>query len=140
MGNLFLLLQQMYNDVQAGALFSKDCHSCAAVLSPTDLLPHVSAETLESYSERCLSSSKFAAWRSSSNPLTLEINDKPENVSHSVCPPREMLLLQLTVIKMMLARLQSQGIKGGIKQKYLDIVGILLKEANIDSKLVSFFR
>ncbi|XP_066492624.1 protein Lines homolog 1 isoform X2 [Tiliqua scincoides] len=135
MGNLFLLLQQMYNDILAGAPFAKDCHSCAAVLDPTVLLPEPGA----SCHETCLLSSKPAAWSSSSDSLALKRNDKPgkfENVSHSVCSPREIMLLQLTLIKMMLAKLQSQGVEDGLKQKYLDIFGILLKEANIDSKLI----
>ncbi|KAM9275617.1 protein Lines homolog 1 isoform 2-T3 [Morus bassanus] len=47
------------------------------------------------------------------------------------------MLLQLTLVKMMVAKAESQEIEFNMRQKYCEIFVLLLKEAKIDSKLIS---
>ncbi|XP_061451299.1 protein Lines homolog 1 isoform X2 [Rhineura floridana] len=134
MGTLFLLLQQMYDGMLVDAPVAKDRKCCASLLNPLVSLQHLSATNSRATS---LFFSKADGLNSSApESIVFKINDKSEKVIHSVCHSREIMLLQLTLIKMMLARIKSQGVAVGLKQKYLEIIRILLKEANLDSKLI----
>ncbi|XP_033022739.1 protein Lines homolog 1-like isoform X1 [Lacerta agilis] len=132
-------LQQMYDDMLVDALFLKDSHSCAALLNPPISLQHLSSTNRISRAMSLFSPNTGA--RNSSDPAftALKTDDEPdtsESVIRSVCHSREIMLLQLTLIKMMLSKIQSQGVAVESKQKYVEIIRILLKEANIDSKLI----
>uniref|UniRef100_A0A670JAB5 Protein Lines homolog 1-like n=1 Tax=Podarcis muralis TaxID=64176 RepID=A0A670JAB5_PODMU len=132
-------LQQMYDGMLADALFLKDSHSCAALLNPPISLQYLSSTNRKSWAMSLFSPNTGA--RKSSDPAftALKTDDEPdtsESVIRSTCHSREIMLLQLTLIKMMLSKMQSQGVAVESKQKYLEIIRILLKEANIDSKLI----
>ncbi|CAI5792717.1 Uncharacterized protein PODLI_1B012995 [Podarcis lilfordi] len=132
-------LQQMYDDMLVDALFLKDSHSCAALLNPSISLQHLSSTNRKSWAMSLFSPNTGA--RKSSDPAftALKTDDEPdtsESVIRSTCHSREIMLLQLTLIKMMLSKMQSQGVAVESKQKYVEIIRILLKEANIDSKLI----
>ncbi|KAH0620054.1 hypothetical protein JD844_014592 [Phrynosoma platyrhinos] len=135
MGTLFFLLKQIYDDVLVDAPLAKDSHECAALLDPC-----VSSHFSGKNKETCLFSPKSGIQNSS--PLDIiafkvdDTSDTSENESHSRYDAGEIMLLQLTLIKMILTKVQSQKLEVGIKQKYLEIVRILLKEAHIDSKLI----
>ncbi|KAF2973975.1 hypothetical protein EK904_001836 [Melospiza melodia maxima] len=68
-------------------------------------------------------------------PATDDLSRSFANMSSSFCP-REVMLLQLTLIKMMVAKAESQEIELHTRQKYCEIFVLLLKEAKIDSKLI----
>ncbi|XP_053128545.1 protein Lines homolog 1 isoform X2 [Hemicordylus capensis] len=130
----------MYNDMLTGTLFAKDSCECAVLLDPSVAPQRLLTETNASCSKTCLFSPTLGACGSSAPdamaPKIKNKHDTSENASCLVCHPRKIVLLQLTLIKMMLAKVQSRGVEVGTKQKYLDIIGSLLKEANIDSKLI----
>nr|XP_034986669.1 protein Lines homolog 1 isoform X1 [Zootoca vivipara]XP_034986671.1 protein Lines homolog 1 isoform X1 [Zootoca vivipara] len=132
-------LQQMYDDMLVDALFLKDSHICAALLNPPVSLQHLSSTISKSWAMSPFSPNTGA--RNSSDPAftALKTDDEPdtsESVIRSVCHSREIMLLQLTLIKMMLSKMQSQRVAVESKQKYVEIIRILLKEANIDLKLI----
>ncbi|GAB0194232.1 protein Lines 1 [Grus japonensis] len=68
-------------------------------------------------------------------PTTDDVSNSFANMNSSF-HPREVMLLQLTLIKMMVAKAESQEIEFNMRQKYCEIFVLLLKEAKIDSKLI----
>ncbi|XP_007425146.1 protein Lines homolog 1 [Python bivittatus] len=134
MGTYFHFLQKMYNDILADALLAKDSYSCATLLNPS---------VFSSAKNHELSACNFSAELDAQISSGLDpINDSQEvskNFSHLKCHAHEIMLLQLTLIKMMLAKLQLQEVATGIKQKYLEILRIL-EEANIVSELIYLLR
>nr|XP_060611651.1 protein Lines homolog 1 [Anolis sagrei ordinatus] len=133
METLFVLLRQMYNDVLADGPLPTDNHECAALLDP-----YVS-DLSRGNKTQCLFSLEPDVQNSSTlDSLAFKVDDEPENENQPRHQTEEVTLLQLTLIKMIVAKMQSQKLAVGIKCKYLEIVRILLKEAHIDSKLVHF--
>nr|XP_048722754.1 protein Lines homolog 1 isoform X2 [Caretta caretta] len=136
-------LQELHRDVLIGTPLTKDSHDYAFFLnlhvSPQDSSTRVN----ESHNEICLESPNWGTWSHQdsavSDALALVTDDKSgsfANTNSSMFCSREMILLQLTLIKMMIAKVQSQATEFSIRQKYLDIITILLKETKIDSKLI----
>ncbi|XP_048722754.2 protein Lines homolog 1 isoform X2 [Caretta caretta] len=136
-------LQELHRDVLIGTPLTKDSHDYAFFLnlhvSPQDSSTRVN----ESHNEICLESPNWGTWSHQdsavSDALALVTDDKSgsfANTNSSMFCSREMILLQLTLIKMMIAKVQSQETEFSIRQKYLDIITILLKETKIDSKLI----
>uniref|UniRef100_A0A803T6E9 Lines homolog 1 n=1 Tax=Anolis carolinensis TaxID=28377 RepID=A0A803T6E9_ANOCA len=129
MGTPFFLLGQMYNDVLADGPLPTDNHECAALLDP--YVSDLSGEN----KKLCLFSLEPDIQKSTLDSLAFKVDDESENENQSRHQTEEVTLLQLTLIKMILAKMQSQKLAVGIKCKYLEIVRILLEEAHIDSKL-----
>ncbi|XP_062998467.1 protein Lines homolog 1 [Elgaria multicarinata webbii] len=132
MGTPFLCLQQMYDDILADAPLAKDSHGYAALLNLPVSSQHLSAKSSESCATYP-SSPQLDAQNSSAVDL---IAFKTDNIPDSSEKVQEKMLLQLTLIKMVLAKVHSQVMTVGMKQKYLEIIRILLKEGNVDSKLI----
>ncbi|XP_009809988.2 protein Lines homolog 1 [Gavia stellata] len=132
------LLQQMYKDVLVGIPLAKESHHYTSLLNP---YVEQSPEGDESCNQMHLPSTSGGI-RSHQNtgmsdavvPTTDDISNSFANVNSSFCP-REVMLLQLTLIKMMVAKAESQEIEFNVRQKYCEIF-VLLKEAKIDSKLI----
>ncbi|NXW81358.1 LINES protein, partial [Hirundo rustica] len=132
------LLQQMYKDVLAGIPLARESHHYSSLINlcleqPPEgdepchqkLLPST-AGGIESHQDTDMSDVV---------PATDELSTSFANMSPSFCP-REVMLLQLTLIKMMVAKAESQEIELHVRQKYCEIFALLLKEAKIDSKLI----
>ncbi|XP_065414186.1 protein Lines homolog 1 isoform X4 [Chrysemys picta bellii] len=144
MGDLSLL-QQLHRDVLVGTPLTKNSQDYAAFLNPHVSPQDSSTRVNESHNQICPESPNWGTWSHQdsavSDALALVTDDKSDsfaNTSSSVFCSREMILLQLTLIKMMIAKVQSQETEFSIRQKYLDIITILLKETKIDSKLNTF--
>ncbi|KAF7239495.1 hypothetical protein EYD10_13856 [Varanus komodoensis] len=139
MESLLLFLQQMYDDMLIDVPLEKDSHSCAALLNLPLLLEYCSAPDNRSCG-MCLNSVKFDTQNSSAqDSVVFKMDNEPnicQKLSKSKCHVWEIVLLQLTLIKMMFAKVQSQVARAEIKQKYLEIIQTLLKEENVDSKLI----
>lgn len=140
-------LQELHRDVLIGTPLTKDSHDYAFFLNPHVSPQDSSTRVNESHNEICLESPNWGTWSHQdsavSDALALVTDDKSgsfANTNSSMFCSREMILLQLTLIKMMIAKVQSQETEFSIRQKYLDIITILLKETKIDSKLVSFYK
>ncbi|XP_062498740.1 protein Lines homolog 1 [Pezoporus occidentalis] len=133
------LLQQMYKDVLVGIPLTKESHHYTSLLNPC---VEQSAEGDESCHRMHLSSTNggIGSHQDTEMPgavvtTTDDVSNSFANLSSSFCP-REVMLLQLTLIKMMAAKAESRETEFSMRQKYCEIVVLLLKEAKIDSKLV----
>ncbi|XP_074773145.1 protein Lines homolog 1 [Athene noctua] len=133
------LLQQMYKDVLVGIPLANESHHYTSLLN---LCVEQSPERGESCNWMHLPSTNGGI-RSHQDtdmsdvvvPETEDISNSFANMNSSFCP-REVMLLQLTLIKMMVAKAESQEIEFSARQKYCEIFVLLLKEAKIDSKLI----
>ncbi|XP_050759214.1 protein Lines homolog 1 isoform X2 [Gymnogyps californianus] len=133
------LLQQMYKDVLVGIPLAKESHHYTSLLN---LCVEQSPERDESCNRMHLPSTNGGI-RSHQDtdmsdavvPATDDISNSFANMNSSFSH-REVMLLQLTLIKMMVAKAESQEIEFNTRQKYCEIFVLLLKEAKIDSKLI----
>ncbi|XP_049667648.1 protein Lines homolog 1 isoform X2 [Accipiter gentilis] len=132
------LLQQMYKDVLVGIPLAKESHHYTSLLN-------LCVEQSPGRDESCnrmhlpstnggITSHQDADMSNVVVPTTDDTSNSFANVNSSFCP-REVMLLQLTLIKMMVAKAESQEIEFNTRQKYCEIFVLLLKEAKIDSKL-----
>ncbi|KAM6308571.1 protein Lines homolog 1 [Aegotheles albertisi] len=133
------LLQQLYKDVLVGTPLAKESHHYTSLL---DLCIEQSPERDESCSWMHLPSTdgdirshQNAGTSDAVVPATDNMSNSFANLNSSICP-REVMLLQLTLIKMMVAKAESQEIEFNTRQKYCEIFVLLLKEAKLDSKLI----
>ncbi|NXY71645.1 LINES protein, partial [Glareola pratincola] len=132
------LLQQMYKDVLVGIPLAKESHHYTSLLN---LCIEQSPEGDESCNWMHLPSTNGGI-RSHQDtdmsdavvPTTDDISNSFANLNPSFCP-REVILLQLTLIKMMVAKAESQETEFDMRKKYGEIF-VLLKEAKIDSKMI----
>ncbi|NWV27145.1 LINES protein, partial [Origma solitaria] len=132
------LLQQMYKDVLAGIPLARESHHYSSLIN-------VGVEQASGGEESCHQKhlpSPAGGVRSHQDtdmsdvgPATDDLSNSFANTSSSFCP-REVMLLQLTLIKMMVAKAESQEIELHMRQKYCEIFVLLLKEAKVDSKLI----
>ncbi|XP_070809556.1 protein Lines homolog 1 [Pituophis catenifer annectens] len=134
METYFHFLQKTYNDIIAGALLSQDSYNCAALLNPSAFSSAKNCELCACHFFRKLD----AQISSSLDPINNE-HDISKKFSHLKCHAREIILLQLTLIDMMLAKLHLQEVATEIKQKYIEILRIL-QESNIVSELIHLLR
>ncbi|NXP15805.1 LINES protein, partial [Thinocorus orbignyianus] len=133
------LLQQMYKDVLVGVPLAKESHHYTSLLN---LHIEQSPEGDELCNWMHLPSAiggirghQDTDMSDADVPTTDDISNSFANMNSSFCP-REVMLLQLTLIKMMVAKVESQEIEFNTRQKYCEIFVLLLKEARIDSKLI----
>uniref|UniRef100_A0A8C3QHV7 Lines homolog 1 n=1 Tax=Cyanoderma ruficeps TaxID=181631 RepID=A0A8C3QHV7_9PASS len=132
------LLQQMYKDVLAGIPLARESHHYSSLIN---LCVEQPPEGDESCHQKPLPSTAAGVEGHQDDdmsdvvPATDDLSNSFANMSSSFCP-REVMLLQLTLIKMMVAKAESQEIELHMKQKYCEIFVLLLKEAKIDSKLI----
>ncbi|XP_074956782.1 protein Lines homolog 1 isoform X1 [Phalacrocorax aristotelis] len=133
-------LQQMYKDVLVGIPLAKESHHYTSLLN---LCVEQSPEGGDSRNQVHLPSTNGGI-RSHQDtdtpdavvPTTGDVSNSFANMSSSFSP-REVMLLQLTLIKMMVEKAESQEIEFSTRQKYCEIFALLLKEEKIDSKLIS---
>ncbi|NXH42939.1 LINES protein, partial [Dicaeum eximium] len=131
------LLQQMYKDVLAGIPLARESHHYSSLIN---LCVEQPPEGDESCHQKHLPSTAGGLGshqdtdKSDVVPATDDLSNSFASMS-SFCP-REVMLLQLTLLKMMVAKAESQEIELCVRQKYCEIFVHLLKEAKIDSKLI----
>lgn len=125
------LLQQMYKDVLAGTLLPKESYYYTSFLN-------LCVGQSQERDELCDLPSTDSSIRSHQDtvvPTADDVSSNLANMNFSFCP-REVMLLQLTLIKMLVAKAESQEIEFSTRQKYCEILLLLLKETKVDSKLV----
>ncbi|KFP34304.1 Protein Lines [Colius striatus] len=132
------LLQQLYKDVLVGIPLAKESHHYTSLLN---LCIEQSPERDGSGNRMHLPSTDggFRSHQDADMPdeaiaATDDMSNSFANMNSSFCP-REVILLQLTLIKMMVAKAESQEIELSTRKKYCEIFVHLL-EAKIDSKLI----
>lgn len=138
MKTLFEVLEQLYKKVLLGATLENDSHDYVFYLYPAFSDQGCSTTT----SSDCL------------NAPDVQDKQEPSSVSlptfsvAPVCLQRhsqmsstgEIMLLQLTVIKVMITRILSVETEFHAKEKYRDIIKILLKSSDIESQLTCMFQ
>ncbi|NWH82362.1 LINES protein, partial [Piaya cayana] len=133
------LLQQMYKDILQGVPLMKESHHYTSLLT---LGVEQTPETDESGNGMNLPSTNGGIWSrqdaemsDAGIPTTNDVSNSFANMNPSFCP-REVMLLQLTLIKMIVTKAESQEVEFNMRQKYCEILILLLKEAKIDSQLI----
>ncbi|XP_074151107.1 protein Lines homolog 1 isoform X1 [Sminthopsis crassicaudata] len=133
----YQILEQLYKKMLLGAPLENDTQEYAFYLS----LP---------FSIQDLSTSNFLRWpcdhpgnqagsvNIGATPIPVELINLKMNFQ--VSNPRDIMLLQLTVIKMMISKILSKKMEFTIKEKYSAIIEILLKSYELESKLISTFH
>lgn len=136
------LLQQVYKDVLAGIPLARESHHYSSLINLGAEQP---PEGDESCHQKHLPSTAGGTGSHQDTdmsdvvPATDDLSSSFAKMSSSFCP-REVMLLQLTLIRMMVAKAESQQIELHVRQKYCEIFVLLLKEAKIDSQLVTSER
>ncbi|NWT00090.1 LINES protein, partial [Mionectes macconnelli] len=131
------LLQQMYKDVLAGIPLAKESHHYSSLLTLSVEQPPGGDESC--HQRHLLPPAGGTGSHQDTDlvvPAADDLSNSFANMSSSFCP-REVMLLQLTLIRMMVAKAESQQIESSTRQKYCEIFVLLLREAKTDSKLVS---
>lgn len=129
------VLEQLYKKVLLGVTLENDSHDYIFYLNP-------------GVSDQDCPTATSLEWAN-----TYGIQGRHQPISVGVAPiavapaclktnslmssSREVMLLQLTVIKVMTTRILSVKTEFHAKEKYRDIIKILLESAKVDSKLVS---
>ncbi|NXP70723.1 LINES protein, partial [Ramphastos sulfuratus] len=132
------LLQQMYKDILVGTLLGQESHHYASLL---DLCVEQPPERDESCNWMHLPSTNGGIRSHQDTDMSDVVVPKTDDISNSFANTnsfcqREVMLLQLTLLKTMVAKTESQKTEFSMKQKYCEIIVLLLKGAKIDSKLV----
>lgn len=136
----FEVLEQLYRKVLLGATLENDSRDYIFYLNPAFSDEDCSTTT----SSDCSNILDIQAVLCHPQPSSVNL------ATPSVAPvclqrhfqmssTREIMLLQLTVIRVMITRILSVETELHAKEKYRDIIKILLKSSDIDSKLVSPF-
>ncbi|XP_068954566.1 protein Lines homolog 1 isoform X2 [Petaurus breviceps papuanus] len=133
----YQVLEQLYKKMLLGGPLEKESQEYAFYLN----LP---------FSAQDLSTSDFLKWpcvHHGNQASSVNIDATPTPVASmnlkmnfQVSNPRDIMLLQLTVIKMMLTKILSKKMEFSIKEKYSDIIEILLKPYELESKLIGTFH
>ncbi|XP_033044722.1 protein Lines homolog 1 isoform X3 [Trachypithecus francoisi] len=132
------VLEQLYKKVLLGVTLENDSHDYIFYLNP-------------GVSDQDCSTATSLEWAN-----TYGIQGRHQPISVGVAPiavapaclktnslmssSREVMLLQLTVIKVMTTRILSVKTEFHAKEKYRDIIKILLESAKVDSKLIYMFQ
>lgn len=130
------VLEQLYKKVLLGATLENDSQEYVFYLNPVFLDRDDSTAT----SSECSHTLGFRdkCQPSSVNWATTSVAPVCLKRCAQTSSAREILLLQLTVTKVMLTRILSET-EFHAKEKYREIIQILLKSSDLDSKLVSHF-
>uniref|UniRef100_A0A8D2AGW2 Lines homolog 1 n=1 Tax=Sciurus vulgaris TaxID=55149 RepID=A0A8D2AGW2_SCIVU len=128
------VLEQLYQKVLSGATLENDSHDYVFYLNPALSDQDCSAAS----SLECLNTSAVPGQHQLLSIKVTTIPEAPVCVKrHSqMSSAREMMLFQLTVIKVMITRILSVETEIHAKEKYRDIIKILLQSTEIDSKLI----
>ena len=135
MKTFFEALEQLYKKVLLGATLENDSHDYVFYLNPAFSDQDCSTIT----SSECSDAPDVQDKQDPSSVSLSTFSVAPVCLQrHSLMSStREIMLLQLTVIKVMITRILSVETEFHAKEKYRDIIKILLKSSDIESQLVS---
>lgn len=139
----FEVLEQLYNKVLLGATLENDSHDYTFYLNPASSDQDCSrttssdcSNTLEVQCKHQPSSVHLATLSVAKETVAPLCLKRPSQMSST----REIVLLQLTVIRVMITRILSVETELHAKEKYRDIIKLLLQSSDIDSKLTCMFQ
>ncbi|XP_077935087.1 protein Lines homolog 1 isoform X2 [Halichoerus grypus] len=134
----FDVLEQLYKKVLLGATLENENHDYIFYLNPASLDQDCSTAA----SSECPNPHGVQDKHQPSSANLATISAVPVCLKkHSpIRSAREVILLQLTVIRVMINRILSVETDFRAKEKYRDIIKVLLKSSDIDSKLTCMFQ
>ncbi|XP_004709904.1 protein Lines homolog 1 [Echinops telfairi] len=132
------ILEQLYKKILLGASLENDSLDYTLYLNPT--FPNQDFPTVTSP----MWSNTHVVW-STQKPCSFNlalISVAPECLKRpsSLSSAREVMLLQLTVIKMMITRILCIKTELHVKEQYKIIIKNLLESSDVDSKLICVFQ
>ncbi|XP_051678906.2 protein Lines homolog 1 isoform X2 [Oryctolagus cuniculus] len=132
------VLEQLYKTVLLGATLESDSHDYICHLTPAVAGQGGPSTTSAEWSDACGDQDR----RQPSSVRLAPVPTAPVcwTTSSQRSSARETVLLQLTVIQVMLARVFSISIESRSKEKYRDVIKTLLQSAEVDSKLICMFQ
>ncbi|XP_004759892.1 protein Lines homolog 1 isoform X1 [Mustela putorius furo] len=132
------ILEQLYKKVLLGVTLENENHDYIFYLDPASLNQDCSTMTsLECPNPHGVQDKHQP---SSANLATISVLPMCLEKHSPIGSAREIVLLQLTVIKVMITRILSVETDFRAKEKYRDVIKILLKSSDIDSKLTCMFQ
>ncbi|XP_019493431.1 PREDICTED: protein Lines homolog 1 [Hipposideros armiger] len=138
MKDVFEVLEQLYKKVLLGATLENDNQDYVIYLNPAfsdqDGSPATFSECSHSFG------AQGECQPSSVNLATVSVAPVCLKSRSQMSSAREIKLLQLTVIKVMVTRILAAETELHAKEKYGEIIKILLKSSDIDSKLICMFQ
>ncbi|XP_037365968.1 protein Lines homolog 1 [Talpa occidentalis] len=135
----FEILGQLYEKVLLGTTLENDSHDCGCYLSPAFSDQASSSTTCSEGSDnRGVPDGRPPASTNSASTNSAEPKCWKRNAQQSSA--WEIRLLQLTVIRVMITRILSSDTELQAKEKYREIIKILLKSSEVDSELTSMFQ
>ncbi|KAM7048385.1 protein Lines homolog 1 isoform 2-T3 [Molossus nigricans] len=132
MRDFFEVLEQLYKKVLLGATLENDNQDYVFCLSPA--FPDGAGSPVTS--SKC-TSTLGAQGKRQPSPVSLSISVGPVCLKSDA---RDITLLQLTVIKVMLTRVLSAETEFPAKEKYREIIQVLLLSSDFESKLMCMFQ
>ncbi|EFB25946.1 hypothetical protein PANDA_011722, partial [Ailuropoda melanoleuca] len=138
MNAFFDVLEQLYKKVLLGATLENENHDYIFYLNPASLDHDCSTSTSSECPKPHGVQDKHQP--SSASVATISVVPVCLQKYSPIYSTREIMLLQLTVIKVMVTRILSVETDFRAKEKYRDIIKILLKSSDIDSKLTCMFQ
>ncbi|KAF0881319.1 protein Lines homolog 1 [Crocuta crocuta] len=134
----FEVLEQLYKKVLLGATLENESHDYIFYLNPA-FLDQDCSTTPSSECHHCRGV-QGRHQPPSAKLATISVASVCLKRHSMMCSAREIKLLQLTVIKVMITRVLSVETDFHAKEKYRDIIKILLKSSDIDSTLTCMFQ
>ncbi|XP_029806764.1 protein Lines homolog 1 isoform X2 [Suricata suricatta] len=134
----FEVLEQLYKKVLLGATLENESHDYIFYLNPAfwgqDCPTATASECFHRHGVQGRPQPPRA--KSAAIPVASVCLERPSGMRSA----REVMLLQLTVLKVMVTRLLSAETDSHAKATYRDIIRILLKSSDIDSTLTCMFQ
>ncbi|XP_001490403.2 protein Lines homolog 1 [Equus przewalskii] len=137
MKSFFEVLEHLYKKVLLGATLENDIHDYIFYLNPA-----FSDQDYSTTASECSNTFGVQGTREPSSVSLATISGAPVCLKrHSeMGSAREIMLLQLTVIRVMVTRILSVKTEFHARENYREIIKILLKSSDIDSKLTCMFQ
>ncbi|XP_023049350.1 protein Lines homolog 1 isoform X3 [Piliocolobus tephrosceles] len=132
------VLEQLYKKVLLGVTLENDSHDYIFYLNPGVSDQDCSTATSLEWANTCGIQGRHPPISVGVAPIAVAPACLKTNSLMS--SSREVMLLQLTVIKVMTTRILSIKTEFHAKEKYRDIIKILLESAKVDSKLIYMFQ
>ncbi|XP_063496127.1 protein Lines homolog 1 isoform X3 [Symphalangus syndactylus] len=132
------VLEQLYKKVLLGATLENDSHDCIFYLNPA-------VSDQDCFTATSLVWANTYSTQGRHQPISvgvapIAVASACLKTNSQMSSSREVMLLQLTVIKVMTTRILSVKTEFHAKEQYRDVIKILLESAKVDSQLICMFQ
>lgn len=136
------ILDQLYKKVLLGAILEDDVYGYIHYLNPdlSEQAGYTAPSLAQSHVNGTLDGVPGQHGPSSNEPTTLPETRECAKRHFEMSTAREVKLLQLTVIDVMLSRVLSAETETHAKEKYRELIKVLLQSAEVDSKLICMLQ